>query len=60
MLKETDILYQNGKAWILRDTFKGQRAYTVMREKLTHSESDSTYGQYDIALARCNYLATRG
>ena len=58
MLKEADILYQNNKAWILRDTYKGQRAYTVMREKLTHSESDSSYLQYDLAKARCDYLAT--
>ena len=58
MLKEANILYQNNKAWILLDSYKGQRAYTVMREKLTHSESDSSYLQYDLAKARCDYLAT--
>jgi len=57
--KIKDIKYENGRFWVL-DTGK---AYAVMVNGITHSESDSAYERTDdglsIAVARCNYLASR-
>lgn len=57
--RESDIAYENGPAWVLRDT-KG-KCYTVFLAGVTHSTSDSAYpldaDGLSIAVARCNYLA---
>lgn len=58
-MKVSDILHENGKFWVLRDSFKGKETYTVMRNGLTHSESVDgvTYPDVSLAIARCDYLA---
>lgn len=57
--KEADIAYENGRAWVFRDT-KG-KCYTVFTVGVTHSTSDSAYPLDDdglsIAKARADYLA---
>lgn len=60
-MKMSDILHENGKFWVLRDNYKGQETYTVMKSGITHSEScdDVTYPDLSIAIARCDYLASR-
>ena len=59
MIKESDIIHENGDFWVLRERDR----YTVLRNGLTHSESDSAYEKTDdglsIAVARCNYLARK-
>jgi hypothetical protein len=59
MLREKDIAYSNGKAWV----WKGREGYYVMVNGVTHSESDSCYDLNEdglsIAKARCDYLAKR-
>jgi len=58
--KESDIMHESGKFWVLKDT----DCYHVMQNGVTHSTSDSSYELSDdglsIAIARCNYLAKRG
>ena len=57
MIKEKDIIHENGKYWVLRK----KDAYYVMKIGITHSTSDSSYTPDDdgksIAIARCDYLA---
>lgn len=54
-LKEKDIAYENGKFWVL----KNKDGFHVMISGITHSVSDSSYHQLDLAIARCDYLARR-
>jgi len=58
-LRARDIIHENGNMWVLR----GKEAYYVMVTGITHSKSESAYSPDDdglsIAVARCNYLATR-
>ena len=57
--KETDITYEKGCAWVLRDTKR--KCYTVFTVGVTHSTSDSAYplnvDGLSIAKARADYLA---
>lgn len=57
--KETDIAYENGRAWVLRDTKR--KCYIVFTVGVTHSTSDSAYpldvDGLSIAKARADYLA---
>lgn len=57
--KEKDIKHEAGRFWVL-DTDK---TYAVMVTGVTHSTSESTYERTDdglsLAVARCNYLATK-
>lgn len=57
MTKESDIAYENGNYWVLKDV----RAYHVMRNRLTHAESESAYelsaDGLSIAKARVDWLA---
>lgn len=59
MTRESDIMHENGKFWVLR----GKSCYSVMLEQQTHSESESSYtldeDGLSIAIARCDYLANR-
>jgi len=59
MIREADIIHENGAFWVLRE----RDAYTVYRSGVTHSTPDSTYHPtpdgLSIAVARCNYLAKR-
>jgi hypothetical protein len=57
MLKESNILHENGLFWVLSE--KGK--YTVMKNGITHSKSvdDVYYTDSSIAIARCNYLAKK-
>ena len=54
---ERDIIHQSGDFWVCREHNK----YTVMRDKLTHSITDSSYAKtpegLSVAIVRCNYLA---
>lgn len=56
-LKETDIVFEAGKYWVLND----RTAYSVMQSTLTHSKIDSAYcfnaDGLSLAIARCKYLA---
>ena len=57
--KETDIMHENGKFWVLREKDK----YCVCVSGITHAATDSAYEKNDdglsIAIARCNGLANR-
>ena len=53
--KEKDIIHENGKFWVL----KNKEGFHVMISGITHSTSDSSYGQLDLAIVRCDYLASR-
>jgi hypothetical protein len=59
--RESDIAYENPKAWVLNDK-KGD-CYTVFIKKLTHSVSDSSYARDEdglsIAKARADYFHKR-
>lgn len=59
--KVDDIVYENGKAWVLRE--KKRDCYTVFIAGSTHSTSDSSYALDDdglsIAKARADYLSQR-
>ena len=55
MIKEKDIMHENGKFWVLR---KGGVFY-VMVAGVTHSSSDSAYEDLSLAIYRCDYLARR-
>ncbi len=59
MIKENDIVHENGKYWVMRN--RKERCYSVMVSGATHSVSDSHYSLDDdglsIAVARCDYLA---
>lgn len=52
-IKESDILHENGGFWVLNHP----AGFHVMRRGLTHSACDSAYAEFDLAVARCNYLA---
>lgn len=59
MLKEKDIVHENGDFWVLKDRDR----YTVFKCGITHSTADSAYplGEDGLSLAkaRCDYLAKR-
>lgn len=55
MIKEKDIMHENGKFWVLR---KGGVFYVMVAE-VTHSSSDSAYEDLSLAIYRCDYLARR-
>lgn len=58
-MTEKDIIHENGNVWVMR----GKDAYYVMVNNITHSESESAYPLTDdglsIAIARCNWCASR-
>lgn len=58
-MRESDIMHEKGSYWVGRQS----NAYTVYKNGLTHSTSDSSYKKdpdgLSIAIARCNYLAKR-
>ncbi|WPJ56780.1 hypothetical protein RCIP0108_00068 [Klebsiella phage RCIP0108] len=53
--KEKDIMHENGKFWVL----KNKEGFHVMVSGVTHSVSESSYSQLDLAITRCDYLASR-
>lgn len=58
-MRESDILHEAGDYWVSKE----KAGYTVWRNGATHAVSDSTYAKttdgLSIAVARCNYLASR-
>ncbi len=60
-MKEADILYQNGRAWVFAD--RKRKAYVVMVDGNVCAQSDSAYALdsdgLSIAKARCDYLARK-
>jgi len=60
-MKESDLIYENDKAWVFSD--KKKKQYTVFKQGLTHSTSDSAYAFNDdglsIAIARAKYLGNQ-
>jgi hypothetical protein len=60
-MRESDILHEAGKYWVLKDKHQGRVTFTVMKNGITHSESvdDVTYPDLSIAIARCDYLHKR-
>lgn len=58
-LTERDIKHEAGTYWVADE----RDAYTVYRNGVTYSTSDSSYAHtpdgLSIAIARCNYLAKR-
>lgn len=58
-MKEQDIVYEAGRAWVYRD--KRADRYTVFLAGATHSTSDSSYPRtpdgLTLATARADYLA---
>lgn len=61
MIKESDIVYENGPAWVYSDRKK--RAYVVYVASSAHSTSDSAYplnaDGLSIAKARADYIAAQ-
>lgn len=61
MLKEPDIIHENGKFWVMRS--KKDNCYAVMVSGVSCSTSESAYplnaDGKSIAIARCDYLAGR-
>lgn len=55
MIKEKDIMHENGKFWVLRK----DGVFYVMVSGVTHSSSDSAYEDLSLAICRCDYLANR-
>ena len=53
--KVKDLVHENGKFWVL----KNKEGFHVMISGVTHSVSESSYGQLDLAITRCDYLASR-
>lgn len=57
--KESDIAHEAGGYWVLRDIKR--QCYTVFKNGITHSTSDSAYELTDdgksLATARADYLA---
>lgn len=49
MPSETDIVYENGRFWILREKFKGRTIYRVLENVGTHSVRRDTF---DLMLGR--------
>jgi hypothetical protein len=60
-MKSSDILYEIGNFWVLKDKHKNKTTFTVMKNKLTHSESvdDVTYPDVSLAIARAKYLHSK-
>lgn len=58
-LREREIVHEAGDYWVL----DAGDSYAVMRIGVTHSVSESAYSHdldgLSIAVARCNYLASR-
>jgi len=58
-MRESDIMHEVGDYWVARQ--KG--TYVVYKVGVTHSISDSAYAKtpdgLSIAIARCNYLASK-
>jgi hypothetical protein len=56
---ERTIAHEAGEFWVCRDP----KAFTVYRNGFTHSTADSSYEKtadgLSIAIARCDYLASR-
>lgn len=56
--KESDIVHEAGRFWVLREARRGR--YTVFVTGVTHSASDSAYALtpdgLSLAIARCDYL----
>lgn len=52
MLKKSNIAYENGDFWVMQ--LKG--VFQVMISGITHSSTDSSYSDFSIAKARCDYL----
>lgn len=58
-MTEDDILHERNGYWVKNDRRSGKQIFTVMRSGLTHSVSDSSYDDLSLAIARCDYLATK-
>ena len=58
-MREKDIMHECGAYWVCAH----RDQYTVYRSGVTHSTADSAYSKdadgISIAIARCEYLATR-
>lgn len=59
MTRESDIVHEYGSYWVLR----GRKHFTVFKNGVTHSTSDSAYPRtkdgLSLAIARCDYLGRR-
>lgn len=60
-MRESDILYEAGNYWVLKDKHHGRVTFTVMKSGITHSESveEVTYHDLSLAIARCDYIHKR-
>lgn len=54
-MRERDIVYENGRAWVLQR----RGVFVVFVSGVTHSTSDSTYADKSLAIARADYLARK-
>ena len=58
--KESDIVYERGRAWVLKDRKQPHPTYVVFVTGVTHSTCDSAYpldeDGLSLAKARANYL----
>lgn len=61
MIRESDIMHENGDFWVLRSRGGKQPNYAVMKNVGTRSVADSAYelsaDGLSIAIARCDWLA---
>lgn len=53
--KEKDIKHENGKFFVI----KIKNTYQVMVSGITCATCDSAYADLSLAIARCDYMATR-
>ena len=54
-MKVKQIKYERGDVWVLEQ----DNVFYVMLTGVTHSTSDSAYETLELAIVRCDYLATR-
>ena len=56
MVKEKQIVHENGDFWVLQEKAK---VFTVMKAGITHSTSIQSFDDLSLATAYCDYKANR-
>lgn len=54
-MKASNIIHENGKFWVMNKN----NVYYVMVTDMHVSESESSYDSLNVAIIRCDYLASR-
>ena len=63
MIRESDIMHENGAFWVLREKFKGRPIYKVLSVGITHSTVCDTIdlgaAGLERAIAKCDARAAK-